>query len=52
MSHRKTPTHQHVKTDQLAIFTNRDKVQVIGVHIHIIVWRDHNSRFELTRQIV
>ncbi len=49
--HRQAATYQHVKANQLAVFGNGNKVQIVGMHINIIVWRDHHCGFKLTWQV-
>ena len=50
--HRQTAAHQYVEADQLAVFTDGDKVQIIGVQIDIVMRRNHHRGFEFARQIV
>ena len=44
-------TGKHVKADQLIVFDDRDKAQVVGVNIHVIVRRNRHRGFELARQV-
>lgn len=43
--------HQQVKANQLAVFSNRHEVHVVGVQVDIVLRRDHHRGFKLTRQI-
>ena len=51
MGHGQATAHKHVPAHQLAIFGDGHEVQVIGVHIHLIVWRNADRGFELARQV-
>ena len=46
-----TAAHQQVKAHQFAVFRDRDKVHVVGMQIDIVLRRDHDRSFKLTRQI-
>ena len=51
MGHGKATTYQYVKANQLPLLSNRDKAQVVGVHVYIILRRDNHCRFEFTWQV-